>query len=319
MTVTLPHPEHRAAGRHHEFPPADMSLDHSYGNGRGAPVTLHGSAGAGMGQPVPPPPSHPPEPTPVGGPAGGLPDAAVGVVRDASAVGYDVDAAMLRGAVVGRMRRFNVLHADHAWRRRYRDPIAAHGMAFLYADPEGTGWWSLRTATRLVLDAPEVARAELMLHGLIEAVHELAPGGPVDPRVDMANRCDRMTDRAVFIGVGLSTLDTPVRPDPHGGPDLGGPWTTVRKTADGVSSIAGRCYMVLTDGAAMVLDRGRYTDPEPVRLRSTHMVHGHTGWGWLRGVTDHDTGPGTAVVWHQLAELRNVLMGEPRAVRVGDW
>src|SRR6266542_5528744 len=70
----------------------------------------------------------------------------------------------LRQQAVARLRAMNCMHAMHAWDRRYRDPLAAYGLAFLYAQPDRRGGVALHAATKLWLAGAEVFDLPRLLH-----------------------------------------------------------------------------------------------------------------------------------------------------------
>ena len=153
------------------------SKGHRNGHGKG-----HGGVRGG------PPPANQPEPAP-----------------------HDAAVADLRGQVVDRLRQMSALHAQHAWYRRNRDPIGPHAVAFLYAESVAADplRYRLRTATRLVRDGPDVAEAPRLLYELSGIARGYLDAGAFDPRTQMADRCEPMSDRAFYAGLAVSTLDTP--------------------------------------------------------------------------------------------------------------
>lgn len=209
---------------------------------------------------------------------------------------------LVRGAVVDRLWKFNAHHNTHTWLSRDdRLPVAAHGVAFFFRQPARNGnGFELRTATRLVLADASVERPEVMLFELAEVARAYRAGGGLEVRVQMANRCESMSPFATYLGVGLSTLDTPA-----------GTWTQVRTTAAGPLDVPGRGYALLTDGTAVLLERRQRRDLEPVAVHTNHPLVGpqglSIGYRWLPSLTDEHTGPGTGILWHRLIELHHVI------------
>jgi hypothetical protein len=212
---------------------------------------------------------------------------------------HDPAWAHLRCDVVDRMWRMNALHANHAWEHRHRDPIAAHALAYLYTDPDGSGV-RLRAATRLFLDSPEASNLPRMLYGVCDVAVGLARTGRFDPRTDMADRTDPMSPAARFLGVGVSSLDTPA-----------GKWTHIQQRARQPLDVPGRVYIQLTDGTRILCDRLGRDGAGELRIQSTaclEVTFGHPvrPYRWNRDLlTDADVA--TAQVWTQLDRLHAIL------------
>jgi hypothetical protein len=107
----------------------------------------------------------------------------------------------------------NLLHARNAWEQRRHDPIAAHVLAWLFAQPDGrpiyAGASRLCAAWRLWVDGEDARdlpdRLFRYLHALVK---ELPPSG-VDLRSLATSRDEQMREDAVYVGRGISSLDTP--------------------------------------------------------------------------------------------------------------
>ncbi len=218
-------------------------------------------------------------------------------------VPHDPVAADLRNQVVDRLRRMSVLHARHGWERRNRDPVGPHGLAFFYSEPlagdprrRGEQRAVLRTATRMFLDGPEVESLPRLLYDLIGIAEDYRREGGFDPRALMADRVEPMSRHAHYIGVGVSTLDTPA-----------GDWAQIRQSANGELAVAGRCLALLADGTMLLLDRGGERQFGALHIWSTHSLDVEPGqpwrtWRWAHHLPElHD--PSTRDVWHWLGQL----------------
>jgi hypothetical protein len=218
---------------------------------------------------------------------------------------HDVASADLRAQVVDRMRLMNALHTQHAWYRRHSQPIGPHALAFFFAEPGSTEppRFTLRTATRLFLDGPDVADAARLLFELCGIATGYLQRGPIDPRTQMADRCEPMAPTATFIGVGLSSLDTHT-----------GPWWQVRATAGGPLDIPGRGLAVLADQTRIQVDRRGRDEFSAFHVQATHsldLVPGQPVLRWRWNPDLHHGGPDRDI-WHFLAELHALIAGAHR-------
>lgn len=172
-------------------------------------------------------------------------------------------AADLRSQVISRMRRMNVLHAQLAWQQRRRAPIAAYGLAFLFAypDPRRPARFVLGAATRLWKAGPESAHVDRLLFDFDQHVASLSRDKPLDIRTGLANRCDPMPAEAVYTGVGLSSLDTHT-----------GSWEQARDRVDSGSDIPGRILIVLSDRTLIVCERRGLNEFNEFQVHCTHSL-----------------------------------------------
>ncbi|MCY1144049.1 hypothetical protein OWR29_39150 [Actinoplanes sp. Pm04-4] len=116
--------------------------------------------------------------------------------------------------VFHRLRLLSVNHAQKGYRLRYRTPLSAHALAFLFVQPAtaeraGGRRSEVVAATRLWLAGPESRHAGPLLAELTRQARERDPRSVWDLREHLANRCDTaMGEHAVYLGLGLSSLDT---------------------------------------------------------------------------------------------------------------
>ncbi|MEV4518212.1 hypothetical protein AB0K00_55810 [Dactylosporangium sp. NPDC049525] len=214
----------------------------------------------------------------------------------------DVTAAF-RGEVVSRLRRFSVLHTRHVWERRRRDPLSPHGIALFYLERGVPVLQQLRTATRIFLADDEANELPMLLYGLARHAHEGYQSDPqFDPRTMMANKCDPMSAAAVFVGVGVCTLDTPY-----------GSWDDAQRHAANEFDLPGRCFARLIDGTRLLLDRGGrkqfngLTVESSVDDANTHYGVPSMQWRWNPSLAEIEPHDPTYHVWRWMSELGRIV------------
>lgn len=223
-------------------------------------------------------------------------------VREHVTRSHDPAAAELRSQVVRRIRFMNFRHTEHAWERRYRDPIGPHALAFLYSEPARgkPARYTLRTATRLFLAGPEVDDLPRLLHDMADVVSRQGPGNH-DPRL-LADRTEEMTPGSFYIGLAVSSLDTPA-----------GPWSHLKQRLAGSIDVPGRCYALLTDDTMVLLDRGGESQFGHFEVRATDSLDEIPGDSMQRWTYDRSlremSDPATSDIWRGMLELHNTIMG----------
>jgi hypothetical protein len=238
----------------------------------------------------------------VTGPAQPEPPSMTQPVREQVTRSHDPAAAELRSQVVRRIRFMNFRHTEHAWDRRYRDPIGPHALAFLYSEPARgkPARYTLRTATRLFLAGPEVDDLPRLLHDMAGVVSRQGPGG-YDPRV-LADRTEEMSPGAFYVGLAVSSLDTPA-----------GPWSHLKQRLAGSIDVPGRCYALLTDDTMVLLDRGGESRFGHFEVRATDSLDEIPGESMQRWTYDRSlremSDPATSDIWRGMLELHNTIMG----------
>lgn len=210
----------------------------------------------------------------------------------------------LRNRLVHALLEANRLQADEAWGRRRRDPIGPHVVLYLYAEPPAgePPRCELRLATRLFFAGDE-PQLPMLLYKFKDRVLEHLKNG-VDPRgPELSNAVQEMSPAAQYVGLAVSTLDTPA-----------GPWDEVQRTALNDMDVPGRCYAVLTDGSRLQLDRGALAQFGEVRVLSTHTIRDQSGRGMRRW--SHDKGrlsderhqdPDARYTWGWLHHLHDII------------
>ncbi len=235
----------------------------------------------------------------------------------------DVASAYLRNLVVERLLRMNARHATHAWLGRRSRPVGPHGLAFLYRDgPTSplpvagpvTGRFRVAAATRLVDSGPDVRDLPRLLYrlGRLAVDRYLPSPAGFDPRVQMANRHDPMSATSVYIGLGVSSLDSSEAS-----------WEQAQGSARSPLDLPGRCYAVLRDGTALLVERAGRRDFGSVRIYCTHDLTVEPGvaprpWVWDPNLTTSSDG---AEVWRQLRHLHMIALRHrvPATGRTEAW
>jgi hypothetical protein len=160
-------------------------------------------------------------------------------------------AIRVRNAALDRMRKASTNHGMYAF-----DVVSStkrfgpHAVVFLYQDVEHREGMHprvvMRAADRKFWDnLPEFLHLPTVLQGLADTAAGFAGQGGFDPRKLMAHNSEKMSGRAEFAGVAVSTLDTPA-----------GPWVTVRQRIQSSLEVGGRSYIALKDTTKLILDRG---------------------------------------------------------------
>ena len=151
--------------------------------------------------------------------------------------GTPADPAMpdLRNRIVNRLHRLNVSHAG------------SPGSAAAGIRSAPTCWCSatpnpLRGAAPprpgdqlAVFLGTEILELPRLLRQMHTVIGDLINDGKDDPRVSMSNTSEPMSENARYVGLAVSSLDTPKAT-----------WAQTRRTAHSEIDIPGRCYGVLT-------------------------------------------------------------------------
>jgi hypothetical protein len=124
----------------------------------------------------------------------------------------------------------------------------------------------------------------------------------------MANRTDSIPRSASYIGIGVSTLDTP-----------DACWAKARQAAMSELDIGGRCFALLVDDTMLLLDRHGEQGFGVFTIVSTHDLNVTPGlptrmWRWGYYLADL-TDPATREIWHWLGQLHGVCLRGQRLRR----
>jgi hypothetical protein len=223
---------------------------------------------------------------------------------------HDPVAANVRNRVVDRLVRMSVRHGVHAWEHRRDRPVAPHAVAFFFTAPEAPDvervGYDVSAATRMTNDDPSVRDLPRLLFRLSRLAQERylpTPGG-FDPATQMCSHRDLNSGTAVYAGIGVSTLDTPAAS-----------WDDIQRQAAGVEDIPGRCYALLADHTALLIDRGpTRTTFGAVTVHSTgdlNLTPGVALRTWIPHA-DVSSMPAALDVWERLHELHSLTLNQPR-------
>ncbi len=226
--------------------------------------------------------------------------------------------ADLRLQVAYRCRRLNTGHMVEA-DQRYgtREALGPHGLMLFFvsdapAEPHG---YLLHTAYRLWLASPESENLPRLLTDLAEVVRDNVARAasahhrwhPLGPDASMVNGGDMsLPPRATYVGVGVSTLDSEQ-----------GRWHQVARTLrDGSGGrylsafdLKGQCYVVLTDGTALHLDRDPHARIGADGISCTHTLDPDRPAYWHNphaNLTEQGD-DATREVWRRLGVLHHTL------------
>jgi hypothetical protein len=142
-------------------------------------------------------------------------------------------ARRVRATVASRLELVSVRHAEHAWQLRHRFGIAATSLALLYLDHPADGYGlSIAVAGKLFARSELTADTGRLLYDVCGVAREVMTAG-ADPRVELCEHPDPMSEHAALIGVGVSIVD-----------DDGGP--------GGGANSRGRVLALLVDDTMLV-------------------------------------------------------------------
>jgi hypothetical protein len=223
-------------------------------------------------------------------------------VDEADPEDADVGRARFRGMVVDRMTAMSSRHGGHAWDMlRGPKPLLPHALAFLYTDGQ-EGQVRVAAATRLFSD--DAAERDLghLLRRMTVVARRYRGAEGFDPRGTLTTNADEMSEVARYVGLGISTLDTPMES-----------WIEVLERAQSPVDVQGRCYILLDDRrdrvppappTKLIVDRGGRASYPHVRLQSTRTLNiggnAYRRWSWLH---DSREGAHPRNVWERMAEL----------------
>ncbi|WP_433532345.1 hypothetical protein ACQPYA_10080 [Micromonospora sp. CA-263727] len=227
--------------------------------------------------------------------------------------------ADLRRQVAFRSKRLNSGHMIEADQRLgVRDALGPHGVMLFFtsgaaAEPHG---YRLHTAYRLFLASPESNDLPRLLADLaVVAATNIARASafgrrwhPLGPDGSMVNGGEMsVPDHACYVGAGVTTLDSDE-----------GRWEQVARTLREASAsvrhrsawdLKGQCYVLLTDGTALHIDRDPHARLGDDGIRSTRTLDAdrpsyyHNPHADLTEQGDY----ATREVWRHLATLHDIL------------
>jgi len=216
--------------------------------------------------------------------------------------------ASVRGRALDRSIQVNASHARNAADRiGTRDALGEHAL-ILFSVDETARPFRLSTATRLDYEEHRGEDLPGLLHALtthawnqIQGAHR--SGRRWDPRTPMDGlvlRSDEVTPETEYIGLGISTLDTP-----------SATWHDTKRTvtsADGLN-LAGQGYVLLKDGTAMYFLRqsqmgGHSGQHTIITNRPVHSIYRPR----LDNELIFNASLQETTVWQGLEKLHHVLM-----------
>ncbi|MER7457299.1 hypothetical protein [Micromonospora sp. NPDC126480] len=199
-----------------------------------------------------------------------------------------------------------------------RDALGPHGVTLFFTSdaPSEPHGYRLHTAYRLFLASPESNNLPRLLADLVQvaasniarAVASRHRWHPLGPDGSMVNGGDtNLPPGAAYVGVGVSTLDSEVGSWYQVARSLREPAATGRYRS--AWDLRGQCYVLLTDGTALHIDRNPHARLGDEGIRSTKTLDADRPAHWHNPHADLcERGDYTIrEVWRQLAALHDTL------------
>jgi hypothetical protein len=214
--------------------------------------------------------------------------------RQQAAWQSELYARRVRATVASRLELVSVRHAEHAWQLRHQFGIAPTSLALLYLDHPSDGrGLSVAVAGKLFARSELTADTGRLLYDVCGVAGDVV-AARADPRTELCEHPDPMSEHAALIGVGVSIVD-----------DDGWP--------GGGANSRGRVLALLADDTMLLGQRRERHHPEHFFVDTNAVLDAsftrlgrrwrhHPGLGEL-------TDPLTRPVWLRLAELRGILTG----------
>lgn len=224
-------------------------------------------------------------------------------IPDSEPSPFDLAMPDLRNKTVNELIGINWNHANEAWQRRRRDPLNQHVLVFFFAEPP-TGRpprCELRTAARLFL-AADGQRLALLLYEMVGVARDHLAAGR-DPRTHIFSWHNPTSRHARYVGLGVSSLDTPAAS-----------WPQVQQSAGSEIDVPGRCYARLIDGSMLLVDRLAKTDFGMSNVLTSDSIRDVSGvpersWGYARDLAQSEAyGSENRATWHWLTQLNDVFL-----------
>ncbi|HEU4346339.1 MAG TPA: hypothetical protein VFR35_01000 [Actinoplanes sp.] len=214
---------------------------------------------------------------------------------------------MIRGQIAERMIRMNTSHAlAAADRLGSKTAIGPHSLALFSVEFSPGRYVRLSTATRLVLDGEDADSLPELLGDLTSRAYEKIAEAreqnrrwdPRTPLTGLVLRSEEVTENTTYVGLGVSTLDTPEVP-----------WsrTKLRITgADGLH-LRGQGYIYLGDGTAIHIVRRAQMAAGHHEITANRRVDSQYQSRRADYLTDRAEQQGERI-WDLLRDLHEVLM-----------
>lgn len=120
----------------------------------------------------------------------------------------------------------------------------------------------------------------------------------------MTTHQDPTSGAAQYIGLGVSTLDT-----------MTVTWADIQATADDTDDLPGRCYALLLDHTAILIERAATREGYgATSVRSTgdlNVARGLAGRMWIHH-PDVSSMPAPVEMWERLYDLHTLTLRQPR-------
>jgi hypothetical protein len=215
--------------------------------------------------------------------------------------------ALLRGKALDRLIAVNASHASHAADKvRTKDDLCEHAIALFSFDLTDKSY-PLSTATRLSLSDDGNSSLVDMLTSLANvAEHKVAQaaehGRRWDPRIPLTglvNRSEPLSEDMVYLGIGVSTLDTPETP-----------WRSMKGGVDRFSGLhlRGQGYLYLDDRTAGHFVRAAQLGSQTGEheIMANNMLFSHYSWKRRPDLMEH-ANQRTYLIWEQIRRLHLAL------------
>jgi hypothetical protein len=221
--------------------------------------------------------------------------------RQLAAWEAELYARRVRSSVAARLELLNVRHAEHAWQLRHQFGIAPTSLALLYLDhpPDGRGL-SIAVAGKLFARGEQATDTGRLLFDVSRVARDvIAAGG--DPRLELCEHPDPISEHANLIGVAVSIVD-----------DDGGP--------GGGANSRGRVLALLVDDTMLLGQRWERHHPEHFFVDANTLLDAsfsRLGRRWRHNPELGELAdPLTRPIWLRLAELLHILTNQADGARV---
>ncbi len=215
--------------------------------------------------------------------------------------------ALLRGRALDRLIAVNASHASHAADKvRTKDDLCEHAIALFSFDLTDKTF-PLSTATRLSLsDDGNTSLIDMLTSLANVAEHKVAQaaehGRRWDPRIPLTglvNRSEPLSPDMVYLGIGVSTLDTPEMS-----------WRSMKGTVDRFSGLhlRGQGYLYLDDATAGHFVRAAQLGSQTGQheIMANNMLFSHYSWKRRPDLMEH-ANQRTYLIWEQIRRLHQAL------------
>lgn len=215
--------------------------------------------------------------------------------------------ALLRGRALDRLVAVNASHASHAADKvRTKDDLCEHAIALFSFDLTDKTF-PLSTATRLSLSDDGNSNLVEMLSSLATVAEykvsqAVEHGHRWDPRIPLTglvNRSEDLPPSLVYLGIGVSTLDTPEMA-----------WRSRKGSVDRFSGLhlRGQGYLYLDDGTAAQFVRAAQLGAQSGEheVEANTMLLSHHAWKRRPDLLEN-ADQRTKLIWERIRRLHRAL------------